>query len=1180
MTGDEAYRLAEQKIKEALQSGAKGLRLGAIVFEKSPRTTALLESLGQLTQLQSLNFANNRLTSLPESIGQLAQLQSLVLHNNRLTALPESIGQLAQLESLNVNCNKLLALPRSLGQLTQLQSLHLGRNNLTGLPEPLGQLTQLRSLDLSYNQLTALPGSIGRLTELRSLDLNGNELTALPESLGQLSQLQSLDLSRNNWAALPEALRQLTQLQTLDLSGNQLTELPEWLSELTQLQSLQLYANQLTTLPEWIGQLAQLRSLNLGGNKLAGLPRPLCALVQLRELDVSGNQLPFLSDWIGNLSSLERLVVNANKFGDLPIALGSLKCLKVLHLGGSAGGAFSHLPAAVAELRGLKELCLLNCSLKNLPPFVLQLENLEKLDLDKNPLNPWLAAAYSEGLSAVKRYLREMAKGARERYEAKLLILGDGNEGKTCVSRALRGLPFCKQKTTRGVDVKRWTFAHPDDAADGAKEITLNIWDFEGQEISHQTHQFFLTSQSMYLLVFKCRDLFLTDRAEYWLDTIRGRAPKAKVAIVITQCEERSPHLPLDRLQAQYGDLLAAEWFFTVGCKIGLSVEKLKTFLQRWAADLDFMGSPWPTSYDKAEKAIKAKTRTAHVSRDTLHATFAKGGVSEGSYEDAAAAMSLLGVITQFPDCPDLREFVVLRPQWLTKAISNVMEDSKLSEDKGEITLTRMEGIWNRAHYRGMFATFHTCMKEFELCYDIEDGSRSCLVPLRFGYVRPPIPWTARDGTKERRVEYKLNIRPPMGIMSRFIVKTHHMIVTTPEHPKGIYWHNGVFLRTGNGPLCSEALCEFVPEDRKLRIEVRAAFPQNLCEQIHAFIKAVFSFFGGLEAERSYGCIKVDPKTQAEERCSGLHTEKRIYSEISKQRIMDCEFEDHEVDPNKLIWGLSSFSEFVKARVISVCQLREELDKQPAWAEPYMRGAETLLRWVDDNGAKIDQLLQGQSALSVEFKQETELKLHEYLKYMSEMLDDRDHTAAPGLFSITTKDRSKWNPVGYFSKTYNLTPFCECPGNIHACEDGEVQFTKDEAWWEKSAPWMARGTKLLAAGLLLGFAGMPLVLGAAAADAIKDQVKFMQELTKHMELKAPQKGSAAANKVVGEEGVVGRDMRGKSSEAALMRAALERLLEETAPDNYHARRWGSLRRVRMGDNSYRWLCEQCAKSCR
>lgn len=99
-----------------------------------------------------------------------------------------------------------------------------------------------------------------------------------------------------------------------------------------------------------------------------------------------------------------------------------------------------------------------------------------------------------------------------------------------------------------------------------------------------------------------------------------------------------------------------------------------------------------------------------------MNGIFAKAGVGKDSYEGAAAAMSRLGVITQFPDCPDLRDFVVLRPPWLTKGISKVMEDGKLLEDKGEIALKRIAGIWNKAGYRGMFATFHNCMKEFELC--------------------------------------------------------------------------------------------------------------------------------------------------------------------------------------------------------------------------------------------------------------------------------------------------------------------------------------------------------------------------------------------------------------------------------------------------------------------------------
>jgi hypothetical protein len=369
-----------------------------------------------------------------------------------------------------------------------------------------------------------------------------------------------------------------------------------------------------------------------------------------------------------------------------------------------------------------------------------------------------------------------------------------------------------------------------------------------------------------------------------------------------------------------------------------------------------------------------------------------------------------------------------------------------------------------------------------------------------------------------------------------------------------------------------------VADEKKLRVEVRAAYPQNLCEQIHAYVKAVFSFFAGMDAERSYACIKVDSVTGAESPCTGMHTEKRIYSAISKRRVLDCEFEEHDVDPQSLIWGFGSFSEFVLSKM-SMAQLREELDRRPEWAVPFLSGAEALLDWVRIHGGKLDQLLQGQSALAAEFKQEAELKLNDYLACMSEMLDDREHTAAPGLVSVMTKDRSAWNPVGYFKKTYVLTPYCECTGNIHACSDGAVEFTKNRVWWEKTAPWVARGTRLLAAGLQLGFAGMPLTLGAGVADAIKNEVKLMEELTKHLELKAPEKNELAiAEKIV--PGSVGKDLRGHDREAALTRAALAKLLEEVAPENYRARRWGSLRRVRMSDNSHRWLCEACARRSR
>ncbi len=112
-------------------------------------------------------------------------------------------------------------------------------------------------------------------------------------------------------------------------------------------------------------------------------------------------------------------------------------------------------------------------------------------------------------------------------------------------------------------------------------------------------------------------------------------------------------------------------------------------------------------------------------------------------------------------------------------------------------------------------------------------------------------PWSKVKGVRERRIEYKFEVTPPAGIMSRFIVKTHHMIAKSRQMPKGVYWHNGVFVRDEGGKKDwrSEGLCEFDRERRILKFTVRAAYPQNMVGKLDGFLDSVFSFFEGLKPQ-------------------------------------------------------------------------------------------------------------------------------------------------------------------------------------------------------------------------------------------------------------------------------------------------------------------------------------------
>ena len=101
-------------------------------------------------------------------------------------------------------------------------------------------------------------------------------------------------------------------------------------------------------------------------------------------------------------------------------------------------------------------------------------------------------------------------------YEAKFLIVGEGGAGKTSLAKKIQNPDYQlnpEEESTHGIEVIQWRFP-----LDNGQEFRANLWDFGGQEIYHQTHQFFLTERSLYALVADTRKEN-TD-FPYWLNSI------------------------------------------------------------------------------------------------------------------------------------------------------------------------------------------------------------------------------------------------------------------------------------------------------------------------------------------------------------------------------------------------------------------------------------------------------------------------------------------------------------------------------------------------------------------------------------------------------------------------------------------------------------------------------------
>ena len=840
MLGNEAYREAQQRIKQARREGAI-----------------------------ALNFRGLKLRELPEAIASLTQLQRLDLDNNQLRELPEVIASLTQLQRLDLSNNQLTELPEAIASLTQLQQLNLSNNQLTELPEAIASLTQLRELYLYNNQLTELPEAIASLTQLRELYLKKNQLRELPEAMASLTQLQRLDLSNNQLTKLPEALASLTQLRQLDLYNNQLTKLPEALASLTQLQRLNLYNNQLTELPETIASLTQLRQLNLSNNQLTELPEAIPSLTQLQQLYLSNNQLRELPEALASLTQLQQLYLYNNQLRELPEALASLTQLQELDL---SNNQLRELPEAIPSLTQLQELDLSGNQLRELPEAIASLTRLQRLDLNNNPLNPDLAAAYRQGTEAVLQYLRAKAEGQIILNEAKLILIGEGEVGKSCLLGALRDDEWLESRpTTHGIEIKPVVVTH----AHSGTQISLNGWDFGGQPVYRSTHQLFFSAPAVYLVVWKPREGPLQGFVKEWITLIKHRAPDAKVLVVATHGGPGQRQPDIDRQEIQ--DLFGSDTvlgFFHVNSKPDLQnsctgLAELKAKIASVAASLPEMGRSVPAKWQRVREILQTNDK-AYLPYNDVLAICDRHGIDKEQAELFLRISHTLGHFIHYHYDPILRDIVILKPDWLAKAISFVLDDETTRRRNGLVDFEHLGELWSNPPFPGedgypkeLHPIFLKLMERFDLSYrvvlDPAKPSNTSLIAQLVRDTRPELPnWGQQPEAGDRQQVQICRIVDDRGLPAvaeglfyQLIVRLHKYSLGRCNYEQSIHWQRGLMLDNDyNG----RALLEYVNTD--VKITVRAAYPERFLSYLTEEIKwLVENFWEGLRCNVMVPCI-------------------------------------------------------------------------------------------------------------------------------------------------------------------------------------------------------------------------------------------------------------------------------------------------------------------------------------
>jgi internalin A len=960
-------------------------------------------------------------------------------------------------------------------------TLDLEGLELASLPPELDQLTTLIALNLNDNQLTALPTTFAKLAELQVLTLRDNQFTSLPAQLSRLPNLRVLDAGDNSIKGMPTSFPQLTELETLSLHGNQLTGLPPQLTRIARLRMLDVGDNELSSVPNDIAQLTRLERLDLSNNRLTDLPSALYQLVNIRTLALSNNQLRHISTGIARLVNLESLDFTGNRISTLPTSIGRLTKLSTLWLSRNR--------------------------LKDLPRELAELPDTLDLRITHNPLREPLLELDLRGVSQLFTYLRSL-DSAQPQYEAKILLVGEGNVGKTSLVAALQDRPFVENRpTTHGIEIAQVHLEHPQLDL----RITLNTWDFGGQEVYRITHQFFFSRRALYLLVWRPREGQEENAIEGWVKRIRLRVGEhARILIVATYGDEHSIELDYPGLKRKFGEMLLGH--YTIDNKSGNGIGELRQAIAVHAAQLPQMGSllsvPWLT----ARNEILARPEP-QIGYDLFQSTCERHGLTIQETETLASLLHDLGHIIHYADDEGLRDVVVLQPEWLTKAIGYVLEDRGTRSARGVLHHERLKEIWPTEGSGPVYpAKYHPyflrLMEKFDVSYRLPDEEASLVAQL-VPFERPELRWDRRPMTPGlRSLTLVCRLAEPAPGMIAWLTVRHHRFSI------GQHWRHGVFLV--HWAYASEGLLELL-DDRQLTVTVRAPSPEYFSSILRDSIEELIQRrWQGLSYDLFVPCPAVH---QDKPPCQGLFLVQSLLVCRERSKLtMDCPV---CTEPQDVAALLTAFPQptIPLRNVLDEVGSTHEVPVDPSLAQGHAANAASRVRHV--------------------------------LKAIGTEIND-----CPRLFTLIPMTTTRWGRTRVWHNHYQLNLWCEHTGYEHTWPRARYVLQGSRTWVRDVAPYALLVNK---------------TLDIVAPIARKEVSALISEQHVAMAKKEIAEMRALLDRLPDQGDELNLPLR---SHTELTPAEAEglRALRKTLLQSNEAQSFGGLRRVMTASGDLLWVC--------
>ncbi|XP_055958804.1 probable serine/threonine-protein kinase pats1 [Patella vulgata] len=497
------------------------------------------EFFNKLSNLQILHLSKCKLLEvIPDGLSKSLQLKTLTLVNlPKIKSLPSDIFMSPSLEYLEISQVPVKIIPSKFLETSKLTVLILRSMGLTSIPHEIGNLSQLNTLILNYNPITDLPMSLGKLRNLTDLDIDGMSLLEYESGFSADDLMKWFHTKASFYVDyLGEEVVQ-TLFEKFDINN-----------------SGTLDVNEVANLNNYLfWQVPRLGSNNINNEEYGGIPPCVFLLMSLEHL------------------SLKNQAITA-----VPVHMCRLTNLANLDL--ASDPLLESLPGALGHLPNIKSINLFRCpSLRTPPNEVVQ-----------------------RGFESVQAYLKRLAGGFTECRRTKLMLVGLGGAGKTSLLKAImsvnnKTVGTKGEQITDGIDIQPWTIKNKDNI-----EVTYSTWDFAGQTLYYNTHQFFLSKRAIYVLVWSTRQGFEHAGLDFWLSSISCHAPKTPIFIVGSHCDQvPKADIAMNELRKLYPQIID---FYFVSSITGTNIKQLKDDMLRVTLEQKNMGEKIPKVWLNLEK--------------------------------------------------------------------------------------------------------------------------------------------------------------------------------------------------------------------------------------------------------------------------------------------------------------------------------------------------------------------------------------------------------------------------------------------------------------------------------------------------------------------------------------------------------------------------------------------------